>query len=82
MKSRSNVYLALVKIEPHMQCLASLKKPDESILRDYFCDDVCDSCLSQSCPVLIIQGLRIIIEKTVKKTKQSCRPHLFTDIGA
>lgn len=47
MKSRSNVYLALVKVKPHMQCLASLKKPDELILRDYFCDDVCDGCLSQ-----------------------------------
>lgn len=73
MKSRSNVYLALVKVQPHMLCLASLKKPDEFILRDYFCDDVCDGCLSQQCPVLIVQGLRINTEKAVKKTKQSCR---------
>lgn len=82
MKSRSNVYLALVKVKSHMQCLASLKKPDELILRDYFCDGVCDGCLSQQCPILVIQGLRINVEKTVKKIKQSFRQNFFTAVGA
>lgn len=62
MKSRSNACLALVKIKPHMQCLASLKKPDEFILRVCVYDDVCDCCLSEYFHVLVVQGLRINIE--------------------